>query len=237
MGSNEEKRENSKIFVAHAMKDIPVAQVLMAAAIAFGAWFFSVPTRDVAFVLLFSLYLVLANKFRFDCNAPARKTGKEINLPLLMEDDVMGWFPRYMGVFATAGVILPLVTLYVGENKAAAPHCFLLLSQIFMEAVTNSVEYHNLIRLLVPIGFNAYRIPSLLTWVEEVLIWKNGSSVEGCWNLGLAVVNLVLWAYNLFVFLLLRTLPAYLDPTTSPAPPVVWMGQVLPVVERQEKKE
>ena len=43
----------------------------------------------------------------------------------------------------------------------------------------------------------------------------------------LAVINLVLWSYNLFVFLLLRVLPIYFDKIKTP--PVDMAYTVVPI--------
>jgi len=241
MNNEEDNRRDKHFFLAQLITKFPAAKVAMTAVICVMAWYFAIPTMDVVFAIFFSAYLILANILRFQSNAPARKNEKEINLFLLKEDDVFPWFSIYMIVFASAGVALPAATLLLAPDEAKstiAPHLFLLLTQIHMEGVTNDVRYHNVIRLLVPIGFNTYRMSSLFRWVE--VAWKNNASLEGCWyycNIGLAVVNLILWAYNLFVFLLLRVAPAYFDPVVSPAAPVVWKGQVFPVVQEEKKKE
>lgn len=232
--NNDSNDGESALFLAHAMEKFPVAQLVMGVVIAFLAWYYSVPAQHVVFAIGYPLYLVVANKIRFDCNAPARKNGKKIDLGLIKEDNLFPWFSIYMGVFATFGVLLPAAALLLGSSVAGAPHLFLIMSQILMESITKSVACHNVIRLLVPIGFNAYRMPCLVTWVHKS--WKSDSS--NYWSLGLAVTNLILWAYNLFVFLLLRVLPTYIDTTVSPAAPVTWMGQVVPIVfQRGEKKD
>ena len=41
----------------------------------------------------------------------------------------------------------------------------------------------------------------------------------------------------LFIFLLLRMTPAYLNPADSPAATVVWKGQVIPVLQTEAKKD
>ena len=47
--------------------------------------------------------------------------------------------------------------------------------------------------------------------------------------LALAVGNLLLWSYNLFVFLLLRVVPQYLDPAEFPTPTKRWQWELLPL--------
>ena len=48
-------------------------------------------------------------------------------------------------------------------------------------------------------------------------------------GLTLALTNALLWSYNLFVFLLLRVAPQYLDPLQFGAPPVDWKFALLPL--------
>ena len=48
-------------------------------------------------------------------------------------------------------------------------------------------------------------------------------------GLALALTNALLWSYNLFVFLLLRVAPQYLDPLQFGAPPVDWKFALLPL--------
>jgi hypothetical protein len=64
----------------------------------------------------------------------------------------------------------------------------------------------------------------------EMIIWE----VLG---LSLALVNLGVWTYNLFIFLLLRTVPQYLDKTEFPAAAVVWKSQLFPVLSKDTAKE
>ena len=224
-----------RLFFGYVALKFPFVTTTVTASI---AWYFAVPTMDIAFSILFSAYLVMANIHRFQYNTPARE--KDINLSLLKEDNKFPWFTVYMLIFTTAGRLAPTVTLILGPSEvknAVAPHLFLLLSQITMEGVSNDVRYYNLIRLLVPIGFNAYRISSLLEWVS--MAWSS-TALKGFWYywlLGLAITNLVLWTYNLFIVLLLRVTPAYLDPVVSPAAPVVWKFQAIPIIQQQEKNE
>lgn len=237
---NTATKESSPLFVAQIISNVPVAKVAMTLAIASMAWCFAIPTVDILFVVFFSLYLMIANRMRFQCNAVARKSETDINLLLLKEDDALSFLKIYMPVFATAGVLLPIMTIILAPKtiqNTLTPHLFLLLSQIHMEGVTGSVYYHNVIRLLVPIVFNAYRISSLLTWTSAAW-WQSPTDGWYVWNLGLAMTNLLLWAYNLLVFLLLRVLPRYFDRQMSPAAPVVWKGQVVPILlVQQEKRE
>jgi hypothetical protein len=62
-------------------------------------------------------------------------------------------------------------------------------------------------RLLVPIGFNTYRMWVLVRWCTAAV-----AAGFGPWHVALAVLNLGFWVYNLFVFLLLKVVPYYIEP-------------------------
>jgi hypothetical protein len=206
-----------------------------------------IPKADVAFSICFPLYLALANRFRFDRNVPAIAAKREV-IPLLREGRGP-WFKRYVTSFGMIGVILPVMFQLVAPryiSDAAAPHLYLVLCQVVMETLTRGAEFYPLLRLLTPIGFNTYRMGSLCVWASTAMssFLRAKDSVAGLgsnifagkmilWEvlgLSLALVNLVVWTYNLFIFLLLRTVPQYLDKTEFPAAKVVWKGQLFPFV-------
>lgn len=81
---------------------------------------------------------------------------------------------------------------------------------------------------------------------EDVMMKKSGWNIwilaqTSPWKVvgfSLAFVNLIMWAYNLFIFLLLRTVPQYLDPVEFPSSEeVVWKGQLFPVVLTDKKSK
>ncbi len=143
------------------------------------------------------------------------------------------WFKTYVTSFAVATVLLPLLTVSVAPlllgaqagalvQRAAAPPLFLLMAQLFMETTTESSPRHwaALVRILNPIGFNAFRLLPLTDWLISgatiALAASNagvplGGRLFTAWAALLAAVNLALWIYNLFGFLLLKALPLYLD--------------------------
>lgn len=90
-----------------------------------------------------------------------------------------------------------------------APHLYLTCAQVLCEGVSYRPTTAMLPRMLVPIGFNTYRMWTLMSWCAAAAAAAGGL---GLWHVVLAVGNLVFWAYNLFVFLLLTMLPTYLDP-------------------------
>jgi len=106
-----------------------------------------------------------------------------------------------------------------------------------MESLTTGPRFYSLTQLMVPIGFNTYRLFSLNTWVRTawtmVVMNNNMGTTMRIWNLlglGLAVANAVIWTYNLFAFLLLRTLPQYINRHEFPDADVSWKGQLVPII-------
>jgi hypothetical protein len=206
-----------------------------------------IPQVDLAFSICFPLYLALANRFRFDLNAPSIAAKREVIA--LLREGRGPWFKRYLTSFGMIGVILPVIFQLVAPrhiSDAAAPHLYLVLCQIVMETLTGGAKFYPLLRLVNPIGFNTYRMGSLCVWASTAMssFLRAKDSVAGLgsnifagktiiWEvlgLSLALVNLGMWTYNLFIFLLLRTVPQYLDKTEFPAAKVVWKGQLFPVV-------
>lgn len=105
--------------------------------------------------------------------------------------------------------------------SAAAPHVFLLASQVFMEGVAATCGFSAPARILVPIVYNARRVLTLVEWIMSE--FSRGSPVYGI-GMGtgnetgtvssrrlyvgkvLAAVNLGVWSFNLFGVLI----PVYL---------------------------
>jgi hypothetical protein len=189
-----------------------------------------IPVPDMAFAFAFPAYLVLANALRFDGNNVERPFK-----PLLREGRGP-WFKRYVLSYALVGLLLPLPVVFFAPSAialAAAPHLFLTLVQCALESLTAHARFAPLLRLAVPIGFNAYRLSSLATWTSTALGAALGSvglagSVWAWSALALAATNVMLWSYNLFVFLLLRVVPQYLDNAEFPTPTKRWQWELLP---------
>eukprot|EP00978_Attheya_sp_CCMP212_P011105 scaffold27151_cov46-Attheya_sp.AAC.2 len=187
------------------------------------------------------VYLWMANRFRFQSNRPALSADAKINLELIPEAKEP-WFARYMVTFFTVGLLLPLVTIFFGPKDlglVSTPHVFVLWCQIIMETLTmEDPNVHNFIRLLVPIGFSVYRMRNLAIWCTacwELLSSKWEEGDEGnywyyYWGMGLSVANLLGWTYNLFVMLLLRITPPFMEPERSPLAPVEWKGELIPIL-------
>jgi len=196
-----------------------------------------IPVADCFFSIGYPAYLYLANRFRFDQNAPGIAKGW-IKTPQLREG-AGPWFKNYLLTFGTIGVIFPLAAQVFAPRSiadAAAPHLYLLMCQLVMETASRAPEFYPLTQLLVPIGFNAYRLLSIRTWLGTA--WRSFGAaprqraVWEAFGLALACANAVVWTYNLFVFLLLRVLPQYINRDEFPEAKVSWKGQVFPVLDK-----
>ena len=198
-----------------------------------------VPRADLLFSVAYPCYLALTNEWRFGGNAVG--AGREF-VPLLREGSGP-WFKRYVQSFALVGLLLPLPIIFgcfglgvpLAVSRAAAPHHLLILVQCACEGLTRSPSVAALVRLLIPIGFNAYRMGTLVTWARAATAtaFATGPTAPAvrAWRgvgLCLALANLLMWGYNLFVFLLWRTVPQYLDRREFPTPATRWRGSLLP---------
>jgi hypothetical protein len=188
-----------------------------------------VPVHDVAFSLAWPAYLAAANALRFSSNASHKGQPPGALFPA-------AWVKYYAGAAAVLALLLPagvcihaaftgssssssLTGLLAVDNCVASsqvlcilgPHLYLTAMQVLCESLSSSSVTGNstalLPRLLVPIGFNTYRMWVLVRWCASAV-----AAGLAPWHVGLAILNLGFWAYNLFVFLLLRVVPYYLDP-------------------------
>lgn len=119
---------------------------------------------------------------------------------------------------AIIGLLLPVAYIVHGVLQgdkegvtAAAPHVFLLASQVVMESVSFTGGYSLPIRVLVPVVYNAMRMYAILEWVKSEILKRNNDQVmrnDGISDnrlfvgISLAMLNLVFWGFNLFGFLL-----------------------------------
>ena len=168
------------------------------------------------------------------CSPPGTRSADKTFPLFVAEVPLPAWFKRYVLSFALATVLLPLLTIIAAPvllgaaagaavQRATGPPLFLLLAQLFMEATTEAAsrDWAALVRILNPIGFNAFRLYPLFQWVASSAGLAAGAVAAADAPLHarafvlcvavLAGVNACLWLYNLFVFLLLTALPHYLD--------------------------
>ena len=140
-----------------------------------------------------------------------------------------------------ATAVAPLIVIVVAPKDAAeamAPHLFVLMAQCSIEFLAFKTWFHPLPRLLIPLGFTAYREQMLTDWVMAALEQYQANS-DNDWAKGglvLAIVNMVLLIYTLFSFLLMQVLQKYLDTNVSLVEPELgWVGFVWPVKKDREK--
>ncbi|GMH18392.1 hypothetical protein Nepgr_020233 [Nepenthes gracilis] len=183
-----------------------------------------VSLEDFAFVVFSLFYAFFLSKFAFP------------SLPLASEEPPI--FSRnnkilriYITVAAITGLYLPIAYIfegiYEGDKegiKAAAPHLFLLASQVFMEGVFFNPRFGIPVRAFIPVFYNSRRIFEIIDWLRREMMITVGSDGERRGSerrllVGkfLAVANLVLWCYNLFGFLLPVYLPKALKTYYSKA--------------------
>ncbi|CAN8244566.1 unnamed protein product [Cochlearia groenlandica] len=130
-------------------------------------------------------------------------------------------FRVYVSSAGIVGLLIPICYIFEGiveDDKigvsAAAPHVFLLASQVFMEGLAAACGFSAPARILVPIVYNARRILSLVEW-NLIEFAARGTTEDGGGTVSLrriytgkvlAAVNLGIWSFNLFGVLI----PVYL---------------------------
>ncbi|XP_077225779.1 uncharacterized protein LOC143858977 [Tasmannia lanceolata] len=159
--------------------------------------------EDLGFTIFSLAYVFFLSKFAFPSlsSTPHPKVFGQTNKVL----GLYVWLAAFIGLFFPIGYILE--GIFKGDKeriKAAAPHVFLLSSQVFMEGVTFAGGFSLPIRVFVPVFYNSKRIFTIFEWLRS----EFGKVDEefGYIGRGLAIANLVFWCFNLFGFLL----PVYL---------------------------
>ncbi|GMI71588.1 PSI-INTERACTING ROOT-CELL ENRICHED 3 [Hibiscus trionum] len=168
-----------------------------------------VTPEDLAFVLFSIFYMYLLLKVAFPPNVPSKDS--------MVFDPKNKILRMYVTAGAIIGLFLPVAYIFHGilegdsrGIKAAAPHVFLLGSQVFMEGVAFSDRFSIPVRVYVPVFYNTRRIFTLVEWMRSEF-WKVGEEYAISGNrvyVGrvLALANMAFWCFNLFGFLL----PVYL---------------------------
>ncbi|CAN0902798.1 hypothetical protein LINGRAHAP2_LOCUS22201 [Linum grandiflorum] len=181
-----------------------------------------VPISDFAFVLFSFLYIFLLSKFAFP-PLPKDPSGSGSGSSIVNKGKL---FRVYVFISFLLGTLLPVAYILQGilkgdrdGIKAAAPHVFLLASQLFMEGVAMSPSSEGRFSLpvgiFVPVFYNSRRMFSLADWVRSEFEKSEGIDVGGggggerrLWfGRGLAVANMGFWGFNLFGFLLPVAVP------------------------------
>lgn len=168
-----------------------------------------VSAEDFAFVIFSVIYMYFISKVAFPPTSDP-------------DPPVFGEKNRILGIYvfvaAVIGLYLPIAYIFEGVFegdkegiKAAAPHVFLLSSQVFMEGLSFSGNFSLPIRVFVPVLYNSRRIFTIVEWLRSE-IWKVDSENAGSprrlyVGRALAVANMAFWSFNLFGFLIPVFLP------------------------------
>ncbi|XP_017973046.1 PREDICTED: uncharacterized protein LOC18605591 [Theobroma cacao] len=164
---------------------------------------------DIAFVFFSVIYMYLLLKVAFPRKIPPKDS--------LVFDPSNKILRLYVTVGAIVGLYLPVAYIFEGVLegdkagiKAAAPHVFLLASQVFMEGVAFSARFSIPVRVFVPVFYNSRRIFTLVDWLRTEFSKLDNEYAGSARRLYvgrvLAVANMAFWCFNLFGFLL----PVYL---------------------------
>ncbi|KAL2227066.1 uncharacterized protein LOC105160461 [Sesamum indicum] len=185
----------------HHINALAVALVLTASGL--------VSAEDFAFVIFSIVYVYFVSKVAFPPTSPRSEP------PVFGENNrVLG---LYVFVAAVFGLFLPIAYIiegiFEGDKEGiygAAPHLFLLCSQVFMEGISFLGNFSLPIRVFVPVFYNSKRIFTIVEWLRSEM--SRGAEYGGSGGRlyvgrGLAVANMGLWCFNLFGFLLPVFLP------------------------------
>lgn len=164
-----------------------------------------VSPEDFAFVSFSFIYMYFIAKVAFPSLHPSRET--------TVFDPKSKILRLYVFIGAVIGLFVPIAYIlegiFEGDKqgiKAAAPHVFLLASQVFMEGVAFSDRFSTPIRAFVPVIYNSRRIFTIADWLRNEFYKVDeeygGSPRRLYIGRGLAIANMVFWCFNLFGFLL-----------------------------------
>lgn len=165
-----------------------------------------VSPEDFAFVFFSIAYMYFISKVAFPPLHPSSSEPQVFN-PQNKLLHLYVFIGAIIGLYAPIAYILH--GMFAGDKEginAAAPHVFLLASQVFMEGVAFSGRFSSPIRAFVPVFYNSRRIFTIVDWLRSE-IYKVGEEHSGSHRRiyagrALAVANMAFWCFNLFGFLL-----------------------------------
>ncbi|KAL3834403.1 hypothetical protein ACJIZ3_009139 [Penstemon smallii] len=171
-----------------------------------------VSLEDFAFVFFSIFYMYFISKIAF----PPISHSEENKSSVFGENNKI--LSLYVFLGSVIGLFLPIAYIFEGifegdkeGIKAAAPHVFLLASQVFMEGLSFSGNFSMPIRVFVPVFYNARRIFTIVEWLRseigKVDVEFGGNVRRLHIGRGLAIANMAFWCFNLFGFLLPVFLP------------------------------
>jgi len=217
-------------------------------------------TVDLAFPIGYLAYIYIANIVCFDSNKLLLSQRITKNIPLdPMGKDSLGRgqfitessFMIYFGVSKIISLLIPLVMIFAGPSDIAVmvtPSLLIVIAQFVGEQSTGT--FHDVLRILVPIGFVSYRLfgpdttwarDSWSLWLQKEQAGEfSSSNYDYYWytfNLLLSCANFAFAAWNLFGFLLLRVLPLYFDKEETPRVEMAYTLLPLPKKNKNENKK
>ncbi|KAE8658561.1 U-box domain-containing protein 32-like isoform X1 [Hibiscus syriacus] len=164
-----------------------------------------VSREDLAFVVFSIVYMYFLLKVAFPRNVPPKDS--------VIFDLRNKILPLYLTAGAIIGLYLPMAYIIHGilesdtqGTKAAAPHVFLLTSQVFMEGVAFSNRLSIPIRVFVPVFYNSRRIFTLVDWMRSEFSKEDNEHVISGNRVYvgrvLALANMAFWCFYLLEFTL-----------------------------------
>jgi len=196
-------------FISSATIEVLFQNILFAVAIPLVYFNFDIPIQHVAFCIGFPVYLILANKFCFNSNELQLSMKKEIDPGIYSFGK--GYFVNkpafeyYKNAFALLTMVIPMTLAVVGPEEVSSliiSPLMMLIVLILFEQTTES--YHDVMQILTPLGFNAYKYPTLVAWVTEAWkMWQTVSSGDEKYimytaNAVVSIINIIMWSYHFF---------------------------------------
>jgi len=214
----------------------------------------AISNQDLIFSIGFLAYVFLANAVAFNNNQLQFDQLKQQKIQF----EPMGKHSLGRGQFITQKsfvmyfvmakifmVLIPLGMIWKAPKEIAtmaAPSLLVVLAQAVAEQSTAGC--HDVLRIAVPIAYSVYRLfGPLQNWAidsydlyleQEAAAAGEHISIMYALNVGVAWANLVFAAYNLFGFLILRTLPVYFDKDATPR--VEMEYTLLPIPKKNKTK-
>lgn len=209
----------------------------------------AVSKADLIFSVGFLAYVFVANVVAFSSNKLQFSQMKKDKIqfePMGKHSLGRGQFITeksfliYFGVHKILTLLIPLIIVFAGPSDVATmvtPPLVLVIAQAVAEQSTASC--HDVLRIIVPIGYSAYRLfgPLQLWAIDSYVLYLEKSATGDfvySFNVGLAWVDLVYAVYNLFGFLLLRALPLYFDKDETPRVEMAYV--LLPIPKKIKVK-
>mmetsp|Transcript_22036 Transcript_22036/g.53343 ORF Transcript_22036/g.53343 Transcript_22036/m.53343 type:complete len:230 (-) Transcript_22036:129-818(-) len=216
----------------------------------------AITASDMTFSVGFLAYICIANFVTFDSNKLQMSQLAKKNIAF----EPMGKHSLGRGKFIVEksfviyficskimSLLVPLLLVIAGPLDIAVmviPSLINVVAQAIAEQSTAS--FHDVLRILVPIGYSSHRLfGPVTTWaLNSWSLWlqkqeggefaSNRSYYVYTFNLVLAWANLAFAAWNLFGFLLLRVLPLYFDNEETPR---IEMAYILLPLPKKHKKQ